>query len=285
MPSPEVSQGSNERGAIAPRLVSEAAQAAFEVQARKMGLDPANVWIGGYVDYEWNRLRPILAAYGITVAGQRVLEFGSNVGASSVVFSLDGARVQGVDVAAEYIELARANAARYGREDIAFLHVPDTRQLPFEDGCFDLIACNSVLEYVHPDQLAEIQRELDRVLKPGGLILVTGTSSRLWPRETHSQRWFTNYLPRFIDPWIAGATGLTRGVSPWAIRYGFGPGYRNLDQEDGGQAFIKARAAMKPRYDTAAHRTIAWIAARIGVGPGLLMNNISCVLRKAGPEA
>lgn len=269
---------------VSPRLVSAAADAAFAERARAVGLDPANRWVGGYVDYEWGHLRPLLAAYGIDVAGRRALEFGANVGASAIVLAVLGADVDAVDVSEEMIDLARSNAERYGHSAIRFHHVPDTRVLPFADASFDLIGCNSVLEYVHPDHLAAVQRELDRVLRPGGLLLVTGTSSRLWPRETHSGNWFGNWLPRAVDRLLPGRRGPTRGVWPWQVRNGFGPGYRNLDAADGGRAFIAARAAMEPPHDTRMHRLIRRLAAALGVGPGLLMNNLSCVLAKAPPR-
>lgn len=245
-----------------------------------MRLDPEDIWIGGYVDYEWQHLRPILQAYGVAVTGKQVLEFGSNVGASAIVFAQLGAHVQAVDVSTDYVELARCNAVRYGFESIEFRHVADTRSLPFATGSVDLVSCNSVLEYVNPEHLAAVQREIDRVLKPGGLILVTGTSSRLWPREVHSHAWLVNYIPRLIERLLPLKQPLTRGVWPWTIRRGFGPGYRNLDAEDGGRAFLAARAAMVPPKDGAAHRLIAAVARITGMGPGMLMNNISCLMKK-----
>jgi hypothetical protein len=37
---------------------------------------------------------------------------------------------------------------------------------------------------------------------------------------------------------------------------------------------------MQPRADTLAHHAIAHFASALQVGPGLLMNNISCLLQK-----
>ncbi|MFN2270816.1 MAG: class I SAM-dependent methyltransferase [Anaerolineae bacterium] len=246
-----------------------------------MGLRPESLWVGGYVDYEWRHLRPILEAYGIDIAGKRVLEFGANVGASAIIYAHLGADVQAVDVTADYVDLARANARRYGRDDIRFAHVPDTRRLPFDPESFDLINCNSVLEYVRPAHLKPVQRELDRVLKVGGIILVTGTSSRLWPREVHSGRWSVNYRPDFLTRRSSDTQPTRQSVWPWAVRAGFGAHYTNLDADDGGKAFLAARANMDPPQDTVAHHVIAGVARIVGLGPGLLMNNLSCVLRKA----
>ena len=264
-----------------PRIVCEDAHAAFVSLARAMEFSLDDVWIGGYVEYEWNHLRPIVAAYGIDVEGKRVLEFGSYIGASAIVFARLGARVDGVEVRPRRVELARLNAQRYGLEEVKFWHVADTRTLPFETAAIDIVSCNSVLEYVAPSDLAAVQQEIHRVLKPGGLVLITGTSSRLWPREVHSRAWLTNYLPRFVDAALPLKSPLIRGIWPWTVRYGFGPGYINLDAEDGGRAFIAARSAMVPPRSGPAYRIVVVLAKLLSVGPGMLMNSISCVLRKS----
>ncbi len=41
------------------------AQNKFEEAVRAAGLDPEDKWIGGYFDYEWTHLRPLLYAYDL----------------------------------------------------------------------------------------------------------------------------------------------------------------------------------------------------------------------------
>ncbi|MFA9218073.1 MAG: class I SAM-dependent methyltransferase [Sphingomonadaceae bacterium] len=259
-----------------PLVSSPRQQRAFEEQAHKLGLKPRDPWVGGYVDYEWDHLRLVLEAMPLRLSGLPVLEFGCNVGASAILFSHLGARVSATDISAEWVSLARLNAQRYGIDDIDFRWVPDSRQLPFADGQFRLIACNSVLEYVTPAELPAVQRELDRVLAPGGMLLLTGTSNRLWPQEAHSHRWLVNYLPRYVDRlW---GRPLQRGMWPWTARHGFGPHYDNLDTAAPDNFFARSRRGMgtAPRQLAA----LLWVARRLGVGPGLLAQNISCLLQK-----
>src|SRR5206468_301056 len=111
------------------------------------------------------------------------------------------------------------------------------------DHAFDRVVCNSVLEYVEAADLQNVQRELDRVLRPGGCIYVTATSNRLWPRESHSRRWFSNYVPGWLDAVLAPRRGLQRGIWPWQVRYGFGD-YENSDWSDGGAAYLQSHRAM-----------------------------------------
>jgi|GEM_PF-894165 len=267
-----------------PHLVSESAQRAFEAKARQMGLNPDGLWVGGYVDYEFDHLHPLLMAYGIHPEGWQVLEFGCHLGASAIVYAWLGAQVKAIDVSADWLELARLNAARYGIETIEMIQLDDTRKLPYADASFDLVSCNSVLEYVDHRLLPGIMRELDRVLKPGGKILITGTGSRLWPVEMRSRkwfRWFINYVPRALDSWLgAPPQGFQRGLPPWQARYGFGPHYVNLDALDHGQAFLRARAMMNPPNDSGIGRVVVKLAQLLGIGPGLLMPNLSCLLQK-----
>ena len=152
----------------APKICNSEAREQFRAAARRLALDPDNLWVGGYVDYEWHHSRHVLETAGVTVPGAKALEFGCNFGATSIMLAALGACVTGVDVNADYLELARLNIACYGLEQrVAVLHVPDATRLPFDDGHFDLITCNSVLEYVPHAILGSVQRELDRVLKPG----------------------------------------------------------------------------------------------------------------------
>ena len=77
--------------------------------------------------------------------------------------------------------------------------------MPFPKHHFHLIVCNSVLEYVQPGSLSAVQNELVRLLGPGGLVLVLSTSNRLWPKEVHSGKWLSNYVPKCLDCLLGAA--------------------------------------------------------------------------------
>ena len=224
-----------------PILRDMQADQRFRKAANAAGLNPDSRWVGGYVDYQWTHSRHVFEALPISISGAKVLEFGCNFGASSIVLATIGAEVTGVDVNPSFIEVAKCNAARYGLEEkITFLHLDDTSAMPFADESFDLISCISVLEYVPSEVRARVQLEIDRVLKLGGMIFVGGTSSRIWPRENHSGKWLIHYLPI----WMTKSLRVERGVTPWQVRFGFGKNYVNVDRSDQGAAFLKARDAM-----------------------------------------
>lgn len=241
-----------------------------------MGLRPENLWVGGYVDYQWRHLRHIVEALPVALPGLRVLEFGCNVGASAIVLSSLGADVCGIDVDPRMVALSGLNARRHGFDELDFRHVPDTRRMPFDAAEFDLVVCDSVLEYVAFEKLRAVQREIDRVVRPGGLILVTGSSSRAWPFEVHSRRWLSNYLPRPVDRLLKRPP--VRGIWPWHARYGFGPRYVNLDSSRADAYFNRSRLLMgAPRRRL---QLLRGVASLLRIGPGLLARNVSCLLQK-----
>jgi SAM-dependent methyltransferase len=237
-----------------------------------------------YVDHEMGHSGVMFASNLFPVADKDVLEFGCNVGATSIVLAHYGANVTAVDVSAEYVALAELNAQRYGLGDqIAFRVLRPGEALPFADSSFDLVTCNSVLEYVMPELLASVQRELDRVLNPSGLLLVFGTSNRIWPVEWHSRRWFVNYFPRALDRFLPRAPA--RGVWPQTLGRGFGRGYDDLFAgSTGARRFIELKRQMGlAGWRLALMRMAAGLFAISPWSLGLMMPHATVLLRKFGP--
>jgi SAM-dependent methyltransferase len=213
-----------------------------------------------------------------------VLEFGCHLGASAIVLAALGAEVTAIDVDESYVELARLNAERYGFADrIRVLHVPDTSRMPFPEAAFDVISCNSVLEYVPPEVLPAVQRDIDRVLAPGGTLIILGTSNRLWPLEAHSNRWMVSYVPRRWQRLVVGQR--VESCTPWELRAGF-PGYADLGLQDGGRLLLELKARMG-----AAGRRLAILRAAnrllvpLGAHVGFVSPTVTLLLQKPGAGA
>jgi ubiquinone/menaquinone biosynthesis C-methylase UbiE len=98
----------------------------------------------------------------------RILDLGCGTGIVARVLRerLGGAAtIVGIDVSPPMIEKARSIAP-----EIDF-RVGDAMALPFEEGSFDLVIAQEVLQFV-PDRLAAL-REVRRVLSPGGRFLAS----------------------------------------------------------------------------------------------------------------
>jgi SAM-dependent methyltransferase len=258
--------------------VDPAADGRFRQLLREAGMEANGTFSEGYVEWEWTHSRHLFEELPVPIAGARVLELGCHLGATAIVLALLGADVTAVDVNPRFLALARANAERYGVTDrIRFLHVPNGETLPFALRSFDLVTCNSVLEYIPPAMLPGLQREIGRVLGTGGLVAILGTSNRLWPREVHSRR-FANYLPRFVDRFFAGRWS-RRGLTPWRVRAGF-PGFQDVLAESPGRLL---RAKMRMGLGGLKLRVLRILCGVLGalrLSAGTLLPTMTLVLKK-----
>jgi SAM-dependent methyltransferase len=152
----------------------------------------------------WHRgMRDIAAALlGERLArGGRLLDAGCGTG--GVLAWLRGAgpftALAGADIAGEAIEFAR------GQVPEADLRVAPLDAMGFDDGAFDLVVCNDVLQHVPEARLGASVAELARTIAPGGALLVrTGGA-----RETRAER----------DDWrIFSAGGLRSALEDGGLR-------------------------------------------------------------------
>jgi len=132
-------------------------------------------------------------------AGRRVLDFGSGSGASSMVLArmFPEAKIVGVELVSEFVELAQHRAGFYGVEGrVSFQLSPDSNNLPPEIGDFDYIIFSAVYEHLLPSERQAILAPLWSHLKQGGVIFLDQTPYRWSPIEMHTTGLpLINYLP------------------------------------------------------------------------------------------
>jgi len=140
-------------------------------------------------------------------------------------------RVVGLDLSRKMLRqtvpLVQAHAGRL------VLVWQDARSLPFLDGTFDAVTCLEMLEFT-PDPLA-VLGELVRVLRPGGVLLVTnriGPDARLLPRRAFPQTEFKSILQSFPLEDVKVQSWQVDYNLAWAVRKGtpHGGGVQPLPQ-------------------------------------------------------
>jgi arsenite methyltransferase len=105
-----------------------------------------------------------------------VLDVGCGAGATPSYLAKEvGCRVVAVDLREGMIARARERAEKERVEERVEFRVADARDLPFEDGLFDAVLCESVATFVEEKQ--QVVDELTRVLRPGGYV---GLNEEIW---------------------------------------------------------------------------------------------------------
>ncbi len=97
------------------------------------------------------------------VAGTSVLDIGCGTGAIMDFVRSKNYTVEGVDMS--------ENALQYCRKKNLTVHHGFAEKLPFQNSSFDVVIASDVLEHI-TDDAAAVQ-EVARVLKPGGIFIVT----------------------------------------------------------------------------------------------------------------
>ena len=127
-------------------------------------------------------------------AGEKVLEVGCGGGRCTVALAQRGYLVHAIDSVSEMVDSAQQLAVEAGVRSSTSINLGYAHDLAFEDDAFGLVVSIGVLPYL--DTPLEALREMARVLRPGGFLLVTaGNRSRL------------NHL---LDPWLTPALQSTK---------------------------------------------------------------------------
>jgi len=126
----------------------------------------------------------------------RVLDYGCGPG-GNILFLKDFGRVSGTDISQTALEFAKTR----GFEK---LDKVNDHTLPYPGGSFDLVSSLDVFEHIDTDEAAI--KECFRVLKPGGVLLVTVPAHRwLWSAHDIVLNHFRRYARGEMKEKLRGA--------------------------------------------------------------------------------
>ena len=177
----------------------------------------------------------------------RILDFGSGSGASTMVLArlAPSARIVGVELDRDFVEIARARARFHGVDHrVDFLDSMDPTGLPEGLGTFDYIVMTGVFEHLLPEERIRVMPQLWRCLKVEGMLFVNQTPHRWFPLEHHTTGLpLINYLPAALaGPMARRLSSRMRPSDTWPtlLRKGIRGGTHGM-----------VMGAIKPRPGTA----------------------------------
>ena len=127
--------------------------------------------------------------------GERVLDYGCSQGIASIILGREGFRVTGIDIDSTVIDYALSELEQetdYVKQCVDFQLV-SAGHLDFDDDTFDSVLFGEVIEHLARPEVT--LRELRRVLKPGGRVIIT-TPFGVLPHPDHMH---TYYLSNFVE--------------------------------------------------------------------------------------
>ena len=122
----------------------------------------------------------------------RVLEVGVGTGLSLPAYKR-GLEIVGIDLSPEMLEKARERVAELELANISGLHEMDAGELAFPDNGFDTVVAMYVMTVVPEPE--KVMRELARVCKPGGQVLLVNHFST----EEGMRGWVERRMAPFAD--------------------------------------------------------------------------------------
>lgn len=157
---------------------------------------PAAVWSSGGADYDQvsSGISDSISHCVLRLApqpGERILDLATGTGWTSRRVAASGARVVGVDIAADLIAAAKARAEAEGLPIV--YRVGDAESLPFEDGEFDAVVSTCGIMFASRPEAAAA--ELARVTRKGGRIALT-----TWLSDSNLFKMFQVMKPYMTPP-------------------------------------------------------------------------------------
>ncbi len=122
------------------------------------------------------------------IPGGRALDIGCGNGEFLLRLHSIGWECQGVEFNDKAVGICRSHGLQVFHGDL--------KSAGFEAGTFDFVTANHLIEHV-PDP-HELMREIARITRPGGRVLIRTPNSQALGRNWFGRYWFANEVPRHL---------------------------------------------------------------------------------------
>ncbi len=191
------------------------------------------------------------------VAGKEVLDIASGEGYGSFFLSQSAQRVVGVDISPEAVLHATTH---YLSAKVEFL-VGSVAAIPVPgEGVFDVIVSFETIEHVGADDQLAFLKEVKRLLKPGGVFIVSTPNKYLYSdapnykNEYHVREFYVEEFKAFLGNYFAHTVLLGQKIYPasviWTLE-GASEHWREFRIEQTGRGLRPTETPKKDIYDIA----------------------------------
>jgi ubiquinone/menaquinone biosynthesis C-methylase UbiE len=148
-------------------------------------------------------------------ASARILEVGCGAGLITAALARNGYTVDALDSTMAMLRMTRSDAAHQCVQHRIRMYSADVHALPFQADTFDVVIAIGVIPWLHSERLA--LEQIQRVLKPGGCLLVTADNN------ARLNRLLDPLSSPVLAPLRLSAKRLLRLCGLWSPASGFQP--------------------------------------------------------------
>jgi len=153
------------------------------------------------------------------IGGKAVVDIGAGDGAFSSLLARSGALLTVVDNQEEGLKIAQSMFTQKGLQ--AMFVKGDAGHIPLPDASADVVTCIEIIE--HLDDPEAFIREVKRILKPGGVLVLT-TPYRLgeiFMSHFHVHEFYPTELQKLVEPYFVDVHVIESHHVFWFAFYGY----------------------------------------------------------------
>jgi len=129
---------------------------------------------------------------------KKVIDLGCGSGEKDVIMAREGHSVTGIDLSENALKIAQQHKEKEKLDNIQFVN-GSLMQMPFRDNAFDNAVMIEVLEHLDCTDVDKIFREIKRILKPEGKLLITVPRKYSYSDFGHIQIFTKGLLAKLLD--------------------------------------------------------------------------------------